>query len=66
MYPDPDPTIFVLDLQEADKKLIFNQNFSAFSFLKVHLHHFFEIKSKRSHKTVGIQGFLFDYITFFA
>jgi hypothetical protein len=33
---DPDPAIFVTDLQDANKKLIF----SAYYFLKVHLHHF--------------------------
>jgi len=33
---DPDPAIFATDLQDANKKLIF----SAYYFLKVHLHHF--------------------------
>jgi hypothetical protein len=33
---DPDPAIFVIDLQDANKKPIF----SAYYFLKVHLHHF--------------------------
>jgi hypothetical protein len=28
---DPDPAIFVIDLQGANKKLIFNKIFSAFS-----------------------------------
>ena len=38
---DPDPAIFVIDLQVANKK----QNFSAYFFLKVpvHLHHFSKI-----------------------
>jgi hypothetical protein len=38
--PTPDPAIFVIDLQDANKKLIFSPKFSAFYFLKVHLHLF--------------------------
>ncbi len=52
---DPDPAIFIKDLQDANKKLIFSQIFPAYFFLKVHLHHFSKIKTKRSHKTVGIK-----------
>ncbi len=37
---DPDPAIFVID---ANKKL----SFSAYYFLKVHLHHFSKIKSPK-------------------
>ena len=37
---DRDPAIFVIDLQDASKKLIFNTIFPAYYFLKVHLHHF--------------------------
>jgi hypothetical protein len=33
---DPDPAIFVIDLQDASKKLIFNTLFSAYYFLKIH------------------------------
>ncbi len=43
---DPDPAI-VIDLQDATKKLIFNTNFSAYFFLKVHLHNFSKIKSQK-------------------
>jgi hypothetical protein len=39
---DPDPAIFVINLQDANKKL-----FSAYYFLKVHLHHFSKIKSQK-------------------
>jgi hypothetical protein len=39
---DPDPAIFIIDLQDANKKLI-----SAYYFLKVHLHHFSKIKSQK-------------------
>jgi hypothetical protein len=43
---DPDPAI-VIDLQDATKKLIFNANFSDYYSLKVHLHHFSKIKSRK-------------------
>jgi hypothetical protein len=42
MNPDPDPAIFVLERQDANKKL-----FSAYYFFKVHLHHFLKIKSHK-------------------
>jgi hypothetical protein len=42
---DPDPAIFVIDLQDANKKLILKKSLSAYYFLKVqHLHHFSRIK----------------------
>jgi hypothetical protein len=44
---DPDPAIFIIDLQDASKKLIFNTIFSAYYFLKVHLDFFKDKKSKR-------------------
>jgi hypothetical protein len=47
MDPDPDPAIFVIDLQDANKKVIKKKSFSADYFLKVHLHHFSKIKSKK-------------------
>ncbi len=37
--PNPDHAIFVIDLQDANKKLIL-KSFSAYYFLKVHFHHF--------------------------
>jgi hypothetical protein len=43
---DPDPAIFVIDLQDANKKLFF-KSFSAYYFLKVHLRHFSKIKSPK-------------------
>jgi hypothetical protein len=45
--PDADPAIFVIDLREANKKLIFFLKFSAYYFLKVHLHQFSKIKSPK-------------------
>jgi hypothetical protein len=35
MDPDPYPAIFAIDLQGANKKLIFKTNFSAYYFLNV-------------------------------
>jgi hypothetical protein len=43
--PDADPAIFVIDLREANKKIIFFLKFFAYYFLKVHLHQFLKIKS---------------------
>jgi hypothetical protein len=51
---DPDPAIFVSDLQDVNKKIIY-LSFFAYYFLKVHLHYFSKTKS---HKTVGINVFL--------
>ncbi len=45
--PAPDPAIFVLDLQDANKKLFFALSFCAYYFLKVHSHHFSKIKSHK-------------------
>jgi hypothetical protein len=54
-----DPATFVIDLQDANKTLICKKIFSAYYFLKVHLHHFSKIRrQKRSNKTVGIKVFL--------
>jgi hypothetical protein len=41
----PDPAIFVIDLEDANKKKIFLFNFLLL--LKVHLHHFSKIKSQK-------------------
>jgi hypothetical protein len=41
---DPDAAIFVIDIQNANKKLIFLKSFSAYYFLKEPLHHFSNIK----------------------
>jgi hypothetical protein len=57
MDPNPDPAIFVIDLQSANKKLIFLQNFSAYFFLKVHLHHFSKIKSQKEALNSKNRGF---------
>ncbi len=52
---DPDPAIFVIDLQEANKKLVFLR----ITFWRYILYHFSKMKkSKRSHKTGVIKVFL--------
>ncbi len=45
MDPDQDPAIFVINLQDANKNYF--KKISAYSFLKVHLHHFSKIKVNR-------------------
>jgi ribosomal protein L31E len=46
--PDADPSIFIIDLQDAKKKQIKKKSFSAYNFLKVLLHHHFsKIKSQK-------------------
>ncbi len=44
---DPDPAIFVSDLQDVNKKLIL---LFTFYFLKIHLHNFSKIKSHKEAK----------------
>jgi hypothetical protein len=41
---DPDSAYFVIDLQDANRKLTFKKCVSAYYFLKVNLHHFSKIK----------------------
>jgi hypothetical protein len=43
----PDPAICVVDLQDATKKLILFKSFSAYYFLKVHLHHFSKLEGAK-------------------
>ncbi len=54
---DPDPAIFVIDLQDPSKKLICNTILSACYFLKVHLHYFLKIKSQKESQNSRIQDF---------
>jgi hypothetical protein len=44
---DPDPSIFIIELQDANKKLIFKKKNSAYYFLKVLLHHFSKVKIQK-------------------
>jgi hypothetical protein len=79
MDPDPDadadPAIFVSDLQDVNKKILYffycfsiflffifkTICFFTYYFLNVKLHHFSKKKSYRSHKTVGINVFLSSF-----
>jgi hypothetical protein len=54
---DPDPAIFVIALQDANKKLIKKKSFSAYYFLKVHFHHFSKTKSPKKSQNSRNQGF---------
>jgi hypothetical protein len=54
---DPDPSIFVIDLQVAHKKLILKKVISLLLSEGTFTSFFKERKSKRSHKTVGIKVF---------
>jgi hypothetical protein len=57
--PDPDPAIFVIDLPDANKKIIKKKKFLLSYFLKVHLHHFQrKIIPNEVKKKVGIKVFL--------
>jgi hypothetical protein len=47
--PDADPALFVSDLQDVNKKLLFFLSFFAYYFLKVHLNDF---SNTKSHKEV--------------
>ncbi len=60
MDPDPDldPAIFVIDLQDANKKLIFIKLFCLLLFEGTFTSFFKDKKSNKSHKTVGIKVFL--------
>jgi hypothetical protein len=55
---DPDPAIFVIDLQDSNKKLIKKKIFCLLLFEGTFTSFFKDKKSKRSHKTVGIKVFL--------
>ncbi len=58
---DPDPAIFVIDLQYASKKPNFSHNFAAYYFLKVHLHHLSKIKSQKESQNSRNQGFSYYF-----
>jgi hypothetical protein len=56
---DPDPSIFITSLQDANKKLIFLKKFcSILLFEGTYTSFFKDKKSKRCHKTVEIKVFL--------
>ncbi len=57
---DPDPVIFVIDLQDANKKLIKKKSFCAYYFLKLHSSFSKDKKSKRSQNSRN-QGFSYYF-----
>jgi hypothetical protein len=58
---DPDPDIFVIDLQDASKKLAFNTIFSPYYFLKLHLQNFSKIKSQKESQNSRNRGFSYYF-----
>jgi hypothetical protein len=60
MDPDSDPAIFVTDLQ-CQQKTNFSTQFSAYYFLKLHLHHFSKIKSQNESLNSRNQGFSYYF-----
>ncbi len=58
---DLDPAIFVIDLQDANKKQIFNFIFSSYYFLKIHSHLFSQIKSQKESQNSRNQGFSYYF-----
>ena len=55
---DPDPSIFIIDLQDANKNEFKKKFFCIVLFEGTFTSFFKDKKSKRSHKTVGIKVFL--------
>jgi hypothetical protein len=58
MDADPDPSIFITDLQDANKKLFKKKVFLYITFLRYLYIIFKDKKSKICHKTVEIKVFL--------
>jgi hypothetical protein len=63
--PDPDPAIFVIDLQDANKKLpYFLLKFFClllFVYICVHLHNFSKLKSQKEPQNSRNQGFSYYF-----
>ncbi len=55
---DPDPAIFVNDLQDASKKLIIEHNFFCLLLFEGTFTSFSKIKGQKESKKVGIKVFL--------
>ncbi len=56
---DPDPRIFVIDLQDGQKNSF--KKISAYYFLEVHLRHFSKIKSQKESQNSRNQGFSYYF-----
>jgi hypothetical protein len=65
MDPDPDsnpgPDIFVIDLQEANKKLFKKKLFCLLPTFEGHLHHFSKIKSQNEVSKQYVEGFSYYF-----
>jgi hypothetical protein len=59
--PDPDPTIFVIDLQNTNKKRIFLTKFSGYYFLKVHFYFYHFSKVQKKSQNSRNQGFSYFF-----
>ncbi len=59
-YADPDPSIFIIDLQDEQNNKFSYKSFSAYYFLKVLLHHFSKVISQKSQNS-GNQGFSYHF-----
>jgi hypothetical protein len=44
---DPDPSFFIIDLQDANKKLILKKSFTAYYFFKVLLNQYSKVRSQK-------------------
>jgi hypothetical protein len=58
---DPDPAIFLIDLQNANKKQIFNTFFSSYYFMNVHFHHFSKKNSQKELQNTRNKGFSYYF-----
>ncbi len=58
---DPDPSFFIIDLQDANKKTNFFKKFPAYYYLKVHLHNFLKVKSQKKSQNSINQGFSYYF-----
>ena len=59
---DPDPAIFIIYLQEANKKQVLKEKFSCILLFEGTFTSYFKYnESKRSHKTVEIKVLLTNY-----
>ncbi len=59
---DPDPAIFIIEPSRCQQKTnLLTQFFSAYYFLKVHLHHISKIKSQKESPNSRNQGFFYYF-----
>jgi hypothetical protein len=62
MDPDPDPVIFVIDLQDANKKIIYFKNLLLIILLfEGAFTSFFKNKSRKVSQNISYQGFSYYF-----